>query len=174
MFWDRKKHQGESPRLVNGFSKIMRAGSVKLLPSQIGSNHSKAPGPLPYTSNPVQLISSDLKLLFSVINLLPLLFLPLSKKAGDETYPELGNAVQLVWQITLTIYQVLFILSLPFCLVLPLGWFLIYAAAAIALCMPIWWIVNGFKTEVHSRTDIVAEHERPDEYWIFVNGVAVG
>ncbi|KAL1635581.1 hypothetical protein SLS56_001633 [Neofusicoccum ribis] len=175
MFWNGKR--GESPPRTNGISprlKMLRVGTVKLLPSQIGGSQYKVPSPLPYTSDPVQLIWSDLKLLFSVINFLPKLFLPLSKKTGDETYPELGNAVQLVWQITLTIYQTLFLLSLPFCLVLPLGWFLIYAAVAIAACVPIWWIVNGMKHEVHSHEDITSEHEHSDEYWLFINGVAVG
>lgn len=176
MFWGRRR--GECPSTkTNGISpklKMLRAETVKLLPSQIGSDHGRGPGPLPYTSDPVQLIWSDLKLFFRVSYLLPVLFYPWGKREGDEIYPDLGNGIQLSWQITLTVYQVLFILSLPFCLILPLGWFLIYATVAIALCIPIWMIVNGRRHEVHSRRDIASEHEHPDEYWIFINGVAVG
>ncbi|KAK0654439.1 hypothetical protein DIS24_g5239 [Lasiodiplodia hormozganensis] len=176
MFWGRRR--GECPSTkTNGISpklKMLRAETVKLLPSQIGSDHGRGPGPLPYTSDPAQLIWSDLKLFFRVSYLLPVLFYPWGKREGDEIYPDLGNGIQLSWQITLTIYQVLFILSLPFCLILPLGWFLIYATVAIALCIPIWMIVNGRRHEVHSRRDIASEHEHPDEYWIFINGVAVG
>ncbi|KAH7060836.1 hypothetical protein B0J12DRAFT_708539 [Macrophomina phaseolina] len=153
---------------------MLRTETVKLLPSQIGSPHSKGSGPLPYTSDPVQLIWSDLKLLFTLIYLLPYLFLPWGKRPGDEIYPGLGNGIQLSWQITLTIYQVLFILSLPFCLILPVGWFVIYAGVAILLCVPIWMIVNGRKHEVHSHPNIASELEHPEEYWIFINGVAVG
>ncbi|KAK7726073.1 hypothetical protein SLS57_003663 [Botryosphaeria dothidea] len=177
MFWSRKQGESPSPK-TNGVSviklKMLRTATVKLLPSQIGNPHSKGSGPLPYTSDPVQLIWSDLKLLFSLIYLLPFLFLPWAKRSGDEIYPSLGNGTQLSWQITLTIYQVLFILSLPFCLVLPVGWFLIYAGLAILLCVPIWMIVNGRKHEVHSHPDIASELEHPDEHWVFVNGVAVG
>ncbi|KKY26163.1 hypothetical protein UCDDS831_g01673 [Diplodia seriata] len=181
MLWTRDKGDCPSPskKKTNGFSpsrlKMLRAETVKLLPSRIGSPRGAAgPSPLPYTSNPAQLIWSDLKLFFRVSYLLPAIFFPWGKRRGDEIYPDLGNGIQLSWQITLIVYQVLFILSLPFCLILPLAWFLIYAAAAIALCVPIWMIVNGRKHEVHSRRDIASEHEHPDELWIFINGVAVG
>ncbi|KAF2146735.1 uncharacterized protein K452DRAFT_282924 [Aplosporella prunicola CBS 121167] len=154
---------------VNGGDK---RPNVKFLPSQIGSNDVSAP--LPWTGNPWQLVWGDIRLFFAVIGYLPVIFFPFSKNPGDETYPEWNNVVQIGWQIFLVIYQVAFVLSLPFCLAVPLGWFIVYCVTAICLNIPIWWIVNGFDPTVQSQPKIASDKEHPDEYWIFINGVSVG
>ncbi|KAF2088066.1 hypothetical protein K490DRAFT_73060 [Saccharata proteae CBS 121410] len=159
---------------INGLPKLklVRANTVKLLPSQIGGTSGGTP--LPYTANPFQLMWSDLLLLFTKMNLLVGLFLPLAKDKLDEIYPDVGNFVSLFWQVVLTIIQVLFVVSLPFCLFVPVAWFMIYFAGMMAINIPIWWIVNGFVRELRSQAHIVSDTKHPEEKWVFINGVSVG
>ncbi|KAK7520136.1 hypothetical protein IWZ03DRAFT_412909 [Phyllosticta citriasiana] len=151
--------------------RLARAPTVKVLSSQIGGDDD---APLPYTADPFDLCWEDIKLLAHKLYLFPVIFYPWSRHPDDETYLQRGNIISLLWQVLLTLYQLVFILSLPLCFWMPLSAFLIYVAVSILICVPIWMRVNGRKRLLKSDPRIASASRHRDEHWVFINGVAVG
>ncbi|KAK8162964.1 hypothetical protein BKA80DRAFT_274150 [Phyllosticta citrichinensis] len=172
-------HASPKPHVPDDFSgaggmpgrRLARAPTVKVLSSQIGGDDD---APLPYTADPFDLCWEDIKLLAHKLYLFPVIFYPWSRHPDDETYLQRGNVVSLLWQVFLTLYQLVFILSLPLCFWMPLSAFLIYVGLSVLICVPIWMRVNGRKRLLKSDPRIASASRHRDEHWVFINGVAVG
>lgn len=136
--------------------------------------------PLPYTASPLELLWSDICLVIRYAWALPTIFLPLRLgQTGplDELYLNFQGGLSLIMQAFLTVYQFLFLLSLPFtvlCLV-PALWIFIYIATALtlnyAICM---FGLNGFERVLVSKVPIVEQPDHQKERWFYMNGIANG
>jgi hypothetical protein len=154
---------------------IAQTMAVEFLPSQIGT---EASVPLPYTGSPFQLLWSDILLFFHRIQFLPGILLPLKpwpSGALDELYPSRENIKALALHTFLFVYQAVFLLSLPYFLMVPLALFALYVAVVLLLNGAVCEILNGTERFLYSRVEV--DDPRPEhgsEHWIFLNGVAVG
>lgn len=93
----------------------------------------------------------------------------------DELYPSFPNIVALCLHGFLVILHTLFLVSLPFLIVLPIWTALLYIAAVLAITGLVGLVLNGRKDELHSKTDLGEDASRhPEECWIYLNGVSVG
>ena len=136
--------------------------------------------PLPYTASPLFLLWSDICLVVQYAWALPGIFLPLrlgQTTPLDELNLSFQGCLSLITQALLTVYQLLFLLSLPFmviCLV-PGLWILLYIATALTLnyviCM---FVLNGFQRVLVSRVPIAEQPHHAKERWFFINGIANG
>ncbi|OOQ86445.1 hypothetical protein PEBR_21396 [Penicillium brasilianum] len=136
--------------------------------------------PLPYTASPLELLWSDICLVIRYAWALPTIFFPLRLgQTGplDELYLNFQGGLSLITQAFLTVYQFLFLLSLPFtviCLV-PALWIFIYIAATLtlnyAICM---FVLNGFERVLVSKVPIVEQPDHQKERWLYINGIANG
>jgi len=130
---------------------------------------------VPYTSNPFLSLLSDIKLFCNTAMFFPTMVLPWrSRTELDEFYPSLGNLFDGFLHLVLFIAQSAFLLSLPFCFILPLGWFLSYVVAFAILNHIFCYLLNGFKPFTDSTHDISSYPPHLDEKWIFLNGICVG
>ncbi|KAI1995750.1 hypothetical protein LOZ53_001353 [Ophidiomyces ophidiicola] len=125
---------------------------------------------------PLALVSRDVRTLFSVIYLLPKLFLPLSTgKPSDELNFQGKTAINLTALITVTVVEVvLFILmgvsllSLPGLLNIPVS--LLILGTIWLMCVPL----RGSSMIVYSSPEgdhIPKTEKQGNERWVFVNGV---
>lgn len=136
--------------------------------------------PLPYTASPLGLLWSDICHVIRYAWALPGIFLPLRLgRTGplDELYLSFQGGLSMTTQVFLTVYQFLFLLSLPLtiiCLV-PALWILLYIAAALAMnyaiCM---FVLNGYQRVLVSKVPFVEQPDHAKERWFFINGVACG
>ncbi|KAF3398255.1 hypothetical protein F1880_006456 [Penicillium rolfsii] len=134
--------------------------------------------PLPYTASPLRLLWSDLCVVFREAWTLPAIFFPLrlgQTSSLDELYLSFQGTLCLITQAFLTVYQLLFLLSLPLTIMffLPALWILVYVAAALALnyviCM---FVLNGFQRVLVSKVPVVPQpgHEKERcHYWVQAN-----
>lgn len=154
---------------------MLNAKDVWFLPSQVDSTGSTTP--LPYTGSPLALLWADILLFFTHIFHLPGLFLPLYPWPSaelDELYPSLRNLWEITLHVVLTVAQLLFFLSLPFCLLYPLVFVLAYVGGFIVLNRLIGRVLNGGAPFVKSNVNLDHLPKHSEEQWIFVNGVAAG
>lgn len=149
--------------------------SVTYIPSQVGSPDDSS---VNYTSNPLKLLWYDLKLSISKLPAAPGIIFPwrIGKYADpfDELYPNLGNIVCLSLHAFLIFTQVAFVISLPFCLFLPVLSTGIWVAVNLIFNSLVTSILNGTQLKVHPTIEVDREGKFSDEYWIFLNGVSVG
>jgi hypothetical protein len=148
--------------------------AVDFLPSQIGSESSV---PLSYTSSSIKLLCSDLSLSLRSFYYIPGMVLPLTPwRSGkrDELYPYSKNLKDIAVHVFLFFYQIAFIVSLPFCLMVPVVWLLVYVSAAFILNYVICRAVNGGKTFLESNGPMSPDPRHESEHWIFINGIATG
>ena len=151
--------------------------AVEYLPAQIDSTSSTVP--LPYTSSPMRMLWADVKLFFHYAYALPGIVIPLGPYPSgplDEMYPSMANTFDITLHMILILMQLVFLLSIPLCLFLPvpLGIFALFVAVALSMNHAICRILNGRKPILESNMDVSAFPDRDDERWIFQNGVAVG
>ncbi len=130
---------------------------------------------VPYTGNPFLSLLYDIKLFCNTAMFFPTMVLPWrSKNELDEFYPSPGNLFDGFLHIVLFIAQSVFLLSLPFCFILPLGWFLSYVVAFAILNHIFCYLLNGFKSFTDSTYDTRGFPPHLDEKWIFLNGICAG
>jgi len=151
--------------------------TVNILTSPIGGPDAV---PLPYTSSPFRLLWDDIILFFKLIVYVPGILFPLSvDQSGNgaelnELSPNLENIFEIFFQVLLFLLQACFIISLPFCITLPMGLVLTYAAVFKLINTGLCRVLNGSKIEVMSTVDLGDDIKHDDECWIFLNGVCVG
>ena len=134
--------------------------------------------PLPYTSHPLKLVRLDLVLFVRYFLFLPNIVFPFKPWPSgelDELCPTRGNIIAMGLHLILIILQVIFILSLFLCFLLPVGLALLYIAVFMSVNAAICRLLNGSSKKLHeSQTDLSMFPDHDDEKWIFLNGVAVG
>ena len=134
--------------------------------------------PLPYTSPPLDLVRLDIALFIRYVLFLPNIVVPFRPWPSgelDELCPTQGNLIAMGLHVVLFVLQVVFLLSLFLCLVLPVGLVLLYVLAFMLLNAVICRLLNGSPKKLHvSKTDLSMFPAHDDEKWIFLNGVAVG
>ncbi|KAJ5167522.1 uncharacterized protein N7482_006303 [Penicillium canariense] len=136
--------------------------------------------PLPYTAAPLSLLWSDICLFIRYAWVLPALLFPLrlgQTDVLDELYPSFQGVLSLIMQAFLTIYQLLFLLSLPFVILFltPALWMLFYIAAAIIINYTIClFVLNGFQRVLVSNVPVAEQPHHGKERWFFINGIASG
>ena len=134
--------------------------------------------PLPYTSHPLSLVRIDVLLFIRYILFLPNIvapFRPWPSGELDELCPTRENLIAMGLHLFLIILQVVFILSLGLCFLLPVGLVVAYIVAFMFVNAAICRLLNGSSKKLHvSKTDLSMFPSHDDEKWIFLNGVAVG
>jgi hypothetical protein len=148
--------------------------AVDFLPSQIGTEESI---PLPYTGSPIQLLWGDAILFFRSVRFLLGIVLPWKPWASgtlDELFPSPPNLLAITVHTFLIVYQLGFLLSLPYCLVCPILMIALYVSAVIFGNNLICRVLNGSRRFLESQVSINSLPEHEEEHWIFINGVAVG
>ena len=150
---------------------------VEYLPAQIDFTSSTVP--LPYTSSPVKLLWADIKLFFHYAYALPGIVIPLGPCPSgplDELYPSVANIFDITLHIILISMQLLFLLWIPVCLIIPMpfGIFVLSFAVGMVINHVVCLLLNGWKPIVESTIDVSQFPNHDDERWIFLNGVAVG
>ncbi|KAJ5100062.1 hypothetical protein N7532_007063 [Penicillium argentinense] len=134
--------------------------------------------PLPYTASPLLLLCRDILLFVKYAWTLPGILLPLRLGRTtplDELYPSWRSLVSFSAQVFLTISQVLFLISIPFTIILllPAVWIFAYIFAGIAINFAICMLVlNGPERVLVSRVPVPSRPEHEHERWFFINGVA--
>ncbi|ROT35737.1 hypothetical protein SODALDRAFT_283286 [Sodiomyces alkalinus F11] len=154
-------------------------GATRFFGSQVGG---QAVINYAYTDLPSRLLMWDIYYFFYYAWALPWILMPIG--TGDD-WPNSGHLDELAWtwqnafcivvHAVLVVLQMLFLLWLPFVVVLPI-WtaaigFAVFFTVNWALCL----LLNGPSIEYHSDPHYApALPEHADEQWIFINGVAVG
>lgn len=137
-------------------------------------------GPHPYTGPPLKLLYEDAMLCLKLWRTIPGILLPiLPFRSGplDELYPTYRNMANVALHCVLVVVQSLFILSLfvmPFMPFVPLGVAVAYFAVFWFCNRWICFLLNWSTTVLESQVDLKSYPPHEDEYWIFLNGVAVG
>jgi hypothetical protein len=137
--------------------------------------------PLSYTSSPWKLFISD-SLLFLrwspyLINIVLPLW-PWPSHSLDELYPSLANIYDILLHTILVVAQSFFLISLPFLITVPFGFYIFYIGLFLALNTAVCKLLNGkipedgLKSTEDDHSEAWRRHD--DESWIFLNGVAVG
>lgn len=150
---------------------------ITFLPSQLGNGGSRLP--LPYTSSPAKLLFSDIILCLSSLRYFLGVVRPVQPfRSGelDELYPSLQNLQCIAIHGFLIVYQLIFIFTLPICILIPsIGGF-IYVAVVVVINQAICRVLNGKESVLVSKVNL-DNQKRPEhakEHWVFINGVAVG
>ena len=136
--------------------------------------------PLPYTASPLKLLRSDIRLALGYAWALPLAFLPLrlgNTQPMDELYPSFQSIKSVLVQLFLTVSQTLFLLSIPFAvmLMIPALWIIAYIAAVLLLNHVICMLyLNGFQRILVSQVQVPEQPSHAHEHWFFMNGIAGG
>lgn len=147
--------------------------ALQFRPSQIGGENL----PLPYTASPISLLWDDFRLILRSLVYVPGIFLPLRplrSSALDELRLTPKNRTILVTHGALIIGQLGFIISLPFCFMLPIMSFIIYFMGVILVNFAICSYLNGRNRLLTSSETVTPPSAPLDEYWVFINGVAAG
>jgi hypothetical protein len=131
-----------------------------------------------YTDFPWRLLAKDVYYFFAYCWALPWVLFPLNKFGSgelDELYPSFMNIFCLTVHFFLLIFQLAFLITLPFVLVFP-AWMGVGGIVAFNLinrlvCM----LLNGKDIIFHSDEKYAQERpEHEHEQWVFLNGVSVG
>ncbi|GAB7364254.1 hypothetical protein MBLNU230_g4802t1 [Neophaeotheca triangularis] len=156
---------------------MAEASSAQVLTSKGPTNDKK---PRPYTGSPLKLLWDDLVLCLTIWRAVPGILLPiLPFRSGrlDELYPTAHNIANVVLHCILIVVQLLFLLSLfilPFVPVVPVGVAVAYLCVFWFSNKYICYLLNFNTTVLESTVDLKHYPTHEDEYWIFLNGVAVG
>ncbi|KAL7276729.1 hypothetical protein RUND412_000266 [Rhizina undulata] len=132
--------------------------------------------PLTFRDSPFKLVASDLKLVWNLLHLLPILFSPMhSNNPYAELHPSYGNIKEIILHVILVFLGVIFIfISIPAFIAVPVSVFVVYLAVYFGVvwlfCLPL----NMGKRTVQSKVDLGDIVERDDERWVFINGVCAG
>jgi hypothetical protein len=149
--------------------------SVTYIPSQVGSPNDSA---VSYTSNPLSLLWYDVKLCLTKFPASIGIIMPWRMGADadpfDELYPNLQNIISLTLHTFLIFTQTIFLVSIPFCVFMPVAFFLAWVVIYMAFNSAVSYILNGNKLKVYPSVEVDREGKFSDEYWIFLNGVSVG
>lgn len=154
--------------------------NAELFGSQLGT---KTSTPLSYTAQPWRLCYSDIRLFFTWIIYLPNIVLPIGPWPSgylDELYPSRANLYDIILHGILFIAQATFLLSIPFLIFMPFGLFISYLGGFCGLnyfvCQLLNWSCCIPSEGLQPTEDAHFQSWAPceDEYWIFLNGVAVG
>lgn len=152
--------------------------AVKLIPPQYSTLHPDSPTPIPYTGSPLLLCLSDIRLFFSLVNTLQGILRPLTNwQSGflDELYPSLPNLISIALHAFLLFLQSLFLLSLPFLLIVPIWVACAYFAVVFAVTFAAARVLNGKEDILYSSIDLGPDTtNHPGECWMYLNGVSVG
>lgn len=137
--------------------------------------------PLSYTASPWRLFIFDILLFLrwspDVINI----FLPLwpcPSHRLDELYPSAANIHDILLHTILVVAQSCFLISLPFLISVPFGFYIFYIGLFLALNTSVCTLLNGkipedgLKSTKDDNSEAWRRHD--DESWIFLNGVAAG
>lgn len=150
-----------------------------------GFNKPSDSTPLPYTSSPVELVKSELKLfkdiLFHYPASIPGVLQPFwSRKPEDELcLLNPRNIRSIFLHIILIITQTLFLLALIYALIIPVpaSAYLIGMATSLTLNYYFCKLLNGDGSPQTSTVDLSPYADGSDhskECWVFINGVSVG
>jgi hypothetical protein len=149
--------------------------AVSFLPSQIGA---KSQTPLSYTSDPRKLLLGDFTLCYAKSNhifgiLKPFRF---GKDADpfDELYPSRKNLQAIFLHTVLVFAQLGFIISVPFFVLVPMIWCLVYVALFYVFNSAVCRVLNGSQLKLSPDPAIATHGKHESEYWIYLNGVSVG
>jgi hypothetical protein len=99
---------------------------------------------------------------------------PLRSSALDELRLTPKNRTILLTHGILIIGQLGFIISLPFCIMLPIMSFIVYFMGVMLVNFAICSYLNGWNRLLTSRETVIPPSAPKDEYWVFINGVAAG
>ncbi|KAI9372603.1 hypothetical protein BJX61DRAFT_542545 [Aspergillus egyptiacus] len=136
--------------------------------------------PLPYTASPWRLLWQDFRLVLRSAWAIPGLLWPLTpNKSGDlnELYPSLGNIGNLAFHLILSLLQIVFLVSLPVCVVcmVPALWISVYIGAFVGINKVLCDVVlNRGSRVLVSRFPELENPEHAHEHWIYINGIATG
>ncbi|KAM0452126.1 hypothetical protein ACHAPV_009644 [Trichoderma viride] len=131
-----------------------------------------------YTDFPLRLLVKDVYYFFAYCWALPWVFFPIHPFGSgelDELYPSRMNIFCLIVHFFLLIFQVAFLLALPFAIFFP-AWMGIAAIVGFhslnrLACM----LLNGKEIIFHSDEKYAkARPEHEHEQWVFLNGVSTG
>ena len=131
---------------------------------------------LGFRESPLKLLLADTKLFFTILRWLPKFFAPIrTQNPYSELYWSTRNIQEIVLHIILGILgTILALLSLPLLVLAPLSVFLLYLillnGLLFLLCLPL----NKGPRALMSKVDLEGIGVRPDEKWVFVNGVCAG
>src|SRR2546421_7208048 len=117
---------------------------VEFLPDQLNNWVSTAPRP--YTSSPWKLVWIDILLFFRLFWVLPSIVFPLwpaPSAALDELSFTRENLFAISLHVLLIFMQLTFLVSLPFCIVVPLGWVALYVTGYMIVNLMICKGLNG-------------------------------
>ncbi|KAF2634674.1 hypothetical protein P280DRAFT_494167 [Massarina eburnea CBS 473.64] len=132
--------------------------------------------PIPYTGSPLLLCLSDIALFWRNIWSIPGVLTPLHSPEGtplDELYPSPQNIFTLGLHCFLLVFEGLFLISLPFTVLLPVWITLVYGGLVWVVVWGVSMVLNGDR-EMTSSIDLSHDHPHNDECWIFLNGVSIG
>lgn len=132
-----------------------------------------------YTDDPWRLMAYDIYQFFRLAWALPYILFPITPSDSgplSELYPSFANLFCIAVHAVLCLLQLLFLLSLPLMVVLPVWTSLLLVGGFLILNHVFCLLLNGKgKIEYHSDPALAAPlPEHAHEQWIFLNGVAVG
>ncbi|KAH6664147.1 hypothetical protein B0J14DRAFT_607925 [Halenospora varia] len=146
--------------------------------SQIGGETLQ---PLSYTGLPWKLLIQDILLFLRWCYYLPNIVIPLwpwPSGSLDELYPSFTNLYIIFLHLIAFVAQAAWIVSLPFFLYLPFPLYVAYFVGFLISNELFCKLLNGHipSEGLRSTVDYFSEtwEKHEDEYWIFLNGVAVG
>ncbi|RPB16964.1 hypothetical protein P167DRAFT_499627 [Morchella conica CCBAS932] len=146
---------------------------VSYLPSQIDGGASSTP--LNFRDSPFKLLWADIKLVASLLLWVPHIFLPIrSTNRYSELYMSRENMRDLFIHCVLGLLGIIFlIIAVPLAIAAPGGAFWLF----VGLYYGIVWILciklRGPRV-VYSRFNLDGYAVKPEENWVFINGVAAG
>jgi hypothetical protein len=149
--------------------------SISFIPSQIGV---RTQTPMPIYSVPHKLLWADIILCFSKGAFFLGIFRPwrLGSKSEpyDELYLSVKNAKSVILHAIMYISQSIFLLSLPFFLIFPVSWLLVYILGCWGIHQISYYLLNGSTIKVEPSAHIIPKEKHDSEYWVYLNGVSVG
>lgn len=133
-----------------------------------------------YTDFPWRLVAYDVYQFFRLAWALPYVLFPLSPADSgdlDELSWNVRNLFCIAVHVVLCFLQLLFIVSIPLLMLLPVWAFVVGVAAFLGLNYTLCLLLNGTGNTVEYRSDEEYAPELPEhahERWFFLNGVAGG
>jgi hypothetical protein len=125
----------------------------------------------------MSLLWDDFCLILRSLAYVPGILLPLKPlPAGglDELSLTAENLLIIIIHGALIVGQLAFIFSLPFCILLPISLFVTYFGGVILANVAICSYLNGWNRLLISQETRKLPQRHEDEFWVFINGVAVG
>lgn len=146
---------------------------VSYLPSQIDGGASSTP--LNFRDSPFKLLWADIKLVASLLLWVPHVFMPIrSTNRYSELYMSRGNMRDLFIHFVLGLLGIIFlIVAVPLAVVAPGGAFWLFVGLYYGI---VWILCIGLRGPrvVYSKVNLDGYAVKPEENWVFINGVAAG